>query len=168
MLISISSLTAAMAVTLGITFAAPDSITDDPGLSPQQKKYLKQLKLDLENRPINPTASDQYAAKVQGSLTKLLSVNNKPSADTTNTLAKTLYNGLNSGQISVQTSVLLATELSKALDAKALTYQEVNQLTKRIDPLVAQTTLSPTEKLRLYREALIIVKTVPNYVPESR
>jgi hypothetical protein len=147
---------------------AQNSIIEDPGLSPAQKKYLKQLHADLVNRPINPTASDQYVAKVQGSLKQLFGANNTPSPQCTDTLATTLYNGLNSGQISVETTIKLSKEISKALGAERVTYQDVNAFTKTIDPLVAQTRLGPTEKLKLYRDALIILKTVPNYVPESR
>jgi hypothetical protein len=158
----------AVLIALGSSAWAQDPIRDDPGLSTAQKKSLTQFKRDLENRPVNPNAADQYLSKVQGSLKQLFAANNTPSADCTNNLATTLYNGLNSGQISVETSVLLSKEISKVLGAKQLTYQEVNQFTRNIDPLVQQTTLGPTERLKLYRDALIILKTVPNYVPESR
>jgi hypothetical protein len=158
----------ALSLSLGNTAFAQNSLVDDPDLSPQQRKYLKQLKFDLDNRPINPNASEQHMTKVQGSLRRLLAANNKPSDDCTNTLAATLYNGLNNGQISTDTALLLSKQISKSLGAQSITYQNVNQFTKAIDPLVAQTTLSPTEKLKLYRDAIIILKTVPNYVPEAR
>jgi hypothetical protein len=159
---------AVVTLTMANLASGQDAILQDQGLSNQQKKYLKQLQRDLENRPINPTASDQYVAKVQGSLKQLFAVNNRPSGECSDILATTLYNGLNNGQISVEVSVLLSKELSKALGAKEVNYQTVNQFTRTIDPLVQRTTLSPTEKLKLYRDALIILKTVPNYVPESR
>jgi hypothetical protein len=155
-------------LALANVILAQDDILKDTSLSRDQKKYLKQLQKDLENRPINPNASDQYVTKVQGSLKQLFAVNNNPSPECSNTLASTLFNGMNNGQISMQTTMLLSKEISKALGAKEITYQNVNQFTKTIDPLVQQTKLSPTEKLKLYREALIILKTVPNYVPESR
>jgi hypothetical protein len=154
-------------LALGSTIGA-QTPADDPALDQQQKKFLKRFQTDLQNRPLNPNAAEQHLAKVQDSFRQLLAVNNQPSPKCADTLATTLYQGLNSGRIPAQTSVLLAREISKVLGSREITYQQVNQFTRTIDPLVRQTGLGPTEQLRLYREAIIILKTVPNYVPESR
>jgi hypothetical protein len=151
---------------LGTAFAQ-DSISQDKDLSPNQRKLLRQFQADLEKRPMNPNASDQYVERVQTTLKTLFSVNNQPSAQCTDILGSTLYRGLVNGQIPAQTSVSLAREISKVLGATEINYRTVNDFTRRIDPLVRQTTLGPTEQLKLYREAIIILKTVPNYVPEA-
>jgi hypothetical protein len=44
----------------------------------------------------------------------------------------------------------------------------MNRFTSRIDSLVQATTLGPTEKLRLYREALMVAYTAPTYDPNRR
>src|SRR5262249_54300279 len=132
---------------------------DDPKLSAKQQKYLKEFQAKLEARPNNPNENEaeKYLQNAKDGLKQLFAVNNNPSAQAADVLATTLVQGINTGQISVQQSVQLSKELSKVLDLKEINYQGTNQFVRAIEPLVNQTGLTGQEKLRLYREVLVVV-----------
>jgi hypothetical protein len=155
-------------VVLGLargTLAA-DPIKDDPQLSADQKKYLAKFQASLEARPTNPNEGAKHLQNVQSDLKKLFAVNNSPSARASDELAATLVRGFNDGNISAGQSVALAKELSKVLQLKEITYQATNQFVRNIEPVVQQTGLRSSERMRLYTEALRVVKSTPTYAPQ--
>jgi hypothetical protein len=156
---------AIVVLTLGSAAIAADPIKDDAQLSAEQKKQLGKLLATLQARPANPNAAQLHTAEVQAQMQKVFAVNNSPSPQATNALTATLVQGLDNGTVSAAQSVLLAKELSKVLALSKITYGNTNQFVKSIEPLVQQTGLGPTEKLRLYSEALRVVKTAPTYDP---
>jgi len=54
-------------------------------------------------------------------------------------------------------------ELAKVLSQPKITYEDTFKFTNAIDPFVQGTGLDNASKMRLYREALRIVQTAPNY-----
>jgi N-acyl-D-aspartate/D-glutamate deacylase len=156
---------AVVVLMLGQAALAADPIKDDPQLSADQKKQLGKLLATLAARPNNPNAAQEHVAAVQAQMQKLFAVNNAPTAQATNAMTVTLVQGLDNGTISAGQSVLLAKELSKVFALPKITPASTNQFVKTIEPLVQQTGLEATVKLRLYADALRVIKSAPTYDP---
>ena len=137
----------------------------DPLFTPQQQRYLRQFQISLEARPANPNQADNYLQAVQANLKTLLSTNTTPAGETTNALAATLVRGYVDGQIGVEQSVGLSKELSRVLSLREITPRDTFQFVRIIDPLVQGTNLTGPEKLRLYSDALRVIKSAPTYLP---
>jgi hypothetical protein len=160
------SLLATIMVLAAFSSAIGADKDDDPQLSPEQNKRFKELKTSLAApSPLNPAEAEKQLQDVQIGLTRFLSVNNQPSTQSTSTLATTLVQGLNTGRVSWAQTVQLTKALSRALDLKSISYQDTNQFVRQIEPVVNQTGLGFSERMRLYREALMILRTAPTYSP---
>ncbi len=138
----------------------------DGDLTPRQKKDLEKLQSTLAKPPANPNLADAQRRAVQAQLQTFLSHRTRPAPQVTAVLATSLVDGVNQGQVSVSQSVALSRELARVLDLGAIGHRDVYALTGRIDPIIQSTTLGPSEKLRLYREALRVVQTAPSYRPD--
>jgi hypothetical protein len=167
LLMGFSSVFLAAAVVVGGQGTTPKSTAPagDPQLNPQQQKYLKQLQAELEKPPTSPNVADQYLQRVQTNLQALLSVNTKPSPQTTGALAGTLVQSLNNGQLTVQQTVELSKVMAKALSLPQVDYKATNQLIKTIDPIVQNSGLSGIERNRLYGQVLNVIRSAPVYSP---
>jgi hypothetical protein len=152
-------------LALGRAGLAADPLKDDPTLTKEQNKRLKELTAILVAPPINPGDQGKYLQTVQNNLDKFLSTKVQPSKQTTNALGTSLVRGLNNGEISVQQTVELSKALAKTLDANVIDYQLTNQLVRSIEPIVSQTGLNANAKTQFYADVLRVIKTAPTYAP---
>jgi hypothetical protein len=158
-------LTTVVMLALGHVTLAVDPPGNDPTLTKEQNKYLKQLRSTLAAPPINPDDQAKYLQTVQDNLDRFLSTYTRPSRQATNALAASLVRGLNNGQLSVNQTVDLSKAMAKTLDLNAITYQDTNGLVQSIQPIVTRTGLSGIEQTLLYADVLRVIKTAPTYSP---
>jgi hypothetical protein len=137
------------------------------GLTSQQQEGLKLLEAKLRAVPPRPESPDDQLPVVQKNMREFLALGGRPSPELTNNLARTLVGGINGGTISVPQTVGLVKELAKVLSQPRITYQDTFKFTNAIDPFVQATGLDNASKMRLYREALRIVQTAPQYTPQK-
>jgi hypothetical protein len=133
------------------------------GLTPQQQEGLKLLEAKLRAIPAQPESADGQLPAVQRNMREFLALGSRPSPELTNNLARTLVRGINGGAITVPQTVGVVKELVKVLSQPKITYQDTFKFTNAIDPFVQGTGLDNASKMWLYREALRIVQTAPNY-----
>jgi hypothetical protein len=158
------SKTVATVVTVLVCTAAGTAAPEgDPKLTPQQQEKLDKLKTQLEALPVKPESADEQLPAVQENLNKFLALTNRPSREETNKLASTLVRGINGAVITVPQSVGLSKEIAKILSQPKISYQDTFKFTAAIDPYVQGTALDTAGKMRLYRQALRIVQTAPNF-----
>jgi hypothetical protein len=133
------------------------------GLTSQQQERLKLLEAKLRAVPARPESPDDQLPVVQKNMREFLALGSRPSPELTNNLARTLVGGINGATITVPQSVGLVRELAKVLSQPKITSEDTFKFTSAIDPFVQGTRLDNASKMRLYREALRIVQTAPNY-----
>ena len=131
--------------------------------SPEQKEKLKQLEAKLEVVPDSPEARDAHLPVVQKNFRDFLALTSRPSRELTNNLARTFVLGISARTISVPQSVGVIKELAIVLSQPKITPADTFKFTSAIDPFIQGTGLDNASKMRLYREALRIVQTAPNY-----
>jgi hypothetical protein len=148
----------ALGQTTAIVGVEPD------GLTSQQQERLKQLEAKLRAVPARPESPDEQMPVVQKNLREFLALGSRPLPGPTNNLARSLVGGINGATISVPQSVGLVKELAKVLSQPKITPEDTFKFTNAIDPFVQGTGLDNATKMRLYREALRVVETAPNYV----
>jgi hypothetical protein len=153
------------AVALGQTTALMGVEPDE--LTSQQQEGLKLLETKLRAVPARPESSDDQLPVVQKSMRELLALGGRPSPELTNNFARTLVGGINGRTITVPQTVGVVKELTKVLSQPRITYQDTFKFTNAIDPFVQRTGLDNASKMRLYREALRIVQTAPQYTPQK-
>jgi hypothetical protein len=152
----------ALGQTTSVVGVEPD------GLTSQQQERLKLLETKLRAVPARPESPDEQLPAVQKNMRELLALGSRPSPELTNNLARTLVGGINGTTITVPQSVGLVKELAKVLSQPKITPEDTFKFTNAIDPLVQGTGLDNASKMRLYREALRIVQTAPNYTPNQK
>jgi hypothetical protein len=132
-------------------------------LSPEQKQKLKLLEAKLQDVPGSPASTDEHLPVVQKDFRDFLALTSRPSRELTNNLARTFVLGISARTISVPQSVGVIKELAKVLSQPTITPGDTFKFTSAIDPFIQGTGLDNASKMRLYREALRIVQTAPNY-----
>jgi hypothetical protein len=147
-----------------VTLAQTAVVGVEPGgLTSQQKEGLKLFESKLRAVPAQPESPGDHLPAVQKNLREFLALGSRPSPEATNNLARTLVRGINGGAISVPQTVSLVKELVRVLNQPRITPEDTFKFTNAIDPFVQGTGLDNASKMRLYREALRIVQTAPNY-----
>ena len=146
-------------LTFGCLMA--ESAAAQSELSPEQK--LKLLEAKLQAVPGTPASTDEHLPAVQKNFRDFLALTSRPSRELTNNLARTLVLGISAGAITVPQSIGLTRELAKVLSQPTITPGDTFKFTNAIDPFIQGTGLDNASKMRLYREALRIVQTAPNY-----
>jgi hypothetical protein len=155
----------AIVVLLGLGVARGQ---DEQKLTSEQQKLLKKFQGTLEVLPVTPNVADEHLEKVRGSFRDFLASTKQPAHPSMDVLAGSLFRGVNGGQVTTAQSVGLTKAVFNVLSQPSVGYSDVNRLVNSIDPVVQSTGLSPTEKMRLYREVLVTVQTAPNYAPDAR
>jgi hypothetical protein len=149
---------------IAVTLAQTAVVGVEPGgLTLQQKEMLKLLESKLRAVPARPESADGQLPAVQKNMREFLALGGRPSPEATNNLARTLVRGINGGAITVPQTVGVVKELVKVLSQPKITSEDTFKFTNAIDPFVQGTGLDNASKMRLYREALRIVQTAPNY-----
>jgi hypothetical protein len=148
--------------------AAPAQSSDEADLKPRQREDYKRLKASLQVLPVLPNVADQHYQRIRADLTRFLSATHAPAPQASDALATTLFRGVNNGLVSAPQAALLSKELSKVLDLPEITPRTVYQFTARIEPIVQSTALDSPERMRLYRQALMVLKAAPSYNPNGR
>ena len=132
-------------------------------LSPEQKQKLKLFEAKLRAVPGRPASTDEHLPVVQENFRDLLALTSRPSREPADNLTRTLVLGISTGTITVPQSIGLTRELAKVLSQPKITPGDTFKFTNAIDPFIQRTGLDNASKMRLYREALRIVQTAPNY-----
>jgi hypothetical protein len=156
------------AVALGFlslaTMAADQNSSDEGNKwTDAQKKAFEKLRSSLQAFPAAASTRAEKTNSLRNNLRQLLSMKTKPAPDTTDALADSLAWGLNHGGVNIDQSLNLSKQLAKVLDLPVITYNDTNQFAHAIDPIVQSTNLGPSEKMQIYRQALLIVQSAPTY-----
>jgi hypothetical protein len=146
--------------------------TDDPAqpakMTPRQKQAYEKLRTNLQAFPVPENLRGDKVRVASEGLRNFLSVKGQPRAEQTGILASTLANGINDGIISVDQSLEIAKAISSVLELPTITYPDVNRFVHTIDPLVQSTNLDSPSRVRLYRDAVRVITTAPNYSYNQR
>jgi hypothetical protein len=142
----------------------------DKELAPaaRQEKTLKEFQKSLEAAPLNPLDAEAQLKQAQQQFRKFLSAKTVPAPAQTNTLAASLVHGINLGVITTPQALLVAKALENVLNLPQITIHDTYQFTRTIEPIVESIGLPNGDRMRLYREILMVVKTAPTYAPDQR
>jgi hypothetical protein len=157
-------------LTLTLVTAAIDRVRgqDEFKLSEEQQKLIDEFKNTVSKPPLNENDRAAHLKTVQQQLDTLWTVNSDDMRNASHTLARTFTDGVRNQSIPVTNTVAMSKELLKVLSLPTIGGDDVYRFTNTIDPLVQNTNLRSVEKLRFYREALMVIKSAPNYNPPGR
>jgi hypothetical protein len=157
-------------LTLIVTALATNSVRgqDEFQLSEEQQKLIEEFKKTVGAPPLNQNDRAAHLKTVQQQLDTLWKVDSEDMRTASNTLATTFVDGVRNQAIPVASTVAMSKELLKVLSMPSIGGDDVYRFTNTIDPLVQKTNLRSVEKLRFYREALMVIKSAPNYNPPGR
>jgi len=141
---------------------------DEFKLSEEQQKLIDEFKDTVSKPPLNENDRAAHLKTVQEQLDTFWKVDNSDMRDAAHRLARTFTDGVRSKAIPVDNTVAMSKELLKYLSLPTIGGDDVYRFTNTIDPMVQNTNLRSVEKLRFYREALMVIKTAPNYNPPGR
>lgn len=139
-----------------------------PDVNAQRDATRKQLKESLGVFPVTPNVTADKVQAAQQSFRRFLAAKGAQVPPAADTLASSLAWGINGGVVSVSQTMALGDELAQVLDQPVITDEDTRAFTQRIDPLVQGMNLSSPGRVQVYREALMVLITSPNYVPSGR
>jgi hypothetical protein len=137
-------------------------------LSEEQQKLIDEFKKTVASPPLNENDRAAHLKTVQQQLDTLWKVDNADMRDYSHILARTFTDGVRNQAIPVDNTVAMSKELLKYLSLPTIGGDDVYHFQNAIDPIVQSTNLRSVEKLRFYREALMVIKSAPNYNPPGR
>jgi hypothetical protein len=137
-------------------------------LSEEQQKLIDEFKKTVGNPPLNENDRAAHLKTIQQQLDTLWRADNPDMRDASHILARTFTDGVRNQAIPVDNTVAMSKELLKVLSLPYIGGDDVYRFTNTVDPIVQNTNLRSVEKLRFYREALMVIKTSPNYNPPGR
>jgi hypothetical protein len=141
---------------------------DEFKLSEEQQKLIDEFKKTVGAPPLNQNDRAAHLKTVQQQLDTLWRVDSPDLRDASHILARTFTDGVRNQAIPVDNTVAMSKELLKVLSLPSIGGDDVYRFTNTIDPIVQSTNLRSVEKLRFYREALMVIKSSPNYNPPGR
>lgn len=142
---------------------------DGPAASDKQRdEPRKQLKESLGVFPVTPNVAADKVQAAKDSFRRFLAAKGAHVPEAADTLATSLARGINGGSISVAQTMDIGEAIAQYLDQPVISDSDMRAFTARIDPLVQGMNLTSSGRVRIYREALWVLQTSPNYVPSGR
>jgi hypothetical protein len=163
-----SCITGLLALTLATAAINGARGQDEFKLSEEQQKLIDEFKNTVSKPPLNENDRAAHLKTVQQQLDTFWKVDTPDMRNASHTLARTFADGVRNQAIPVDNTVAMSKELLKVLSLQTIGGDDVYRFTNTIDPIVQSTNLRSVEKLRFYREALMVIKSAPNYNPPGR
>ena len=129
-------------------------------LSPQQQQNLDQLKIDLQAIQSKSQFTKEQKQAIAKDLTTILSVANKPSQESVQTLADDLTKFLADGKLGTAEALTLTKDVAAVLSTANISQEDAQQLKADVQTALKASNLTQADVKTLQQDVQAIVKAV--------